>query len=251
MQETITDSTNTESRVRRMMRSSRTLAWRSFKIFMVAVVVYAAVILIGLLPVNGQFEPAGDDGIEIFVVSNEVHAELILPLNGAVGDDLKAFFAPTDFHALVSSANWLAVGWGDKSFFVETRSWEDARAMTMVRALCLPTKTALHATAIQERGDIWSDARPVRISAEQFQRITAYVRDAFELKQEQPQQIENAAYDDNDAFFHAKGLYHAFNTCNCWVGGGLRDGGVKVGWYTPLPKTVFLHLPNHDEPPQN
>jgi uncharacterized protein (TIGR02117 family) len=57
------------------------------------------------------------------------------------------------------------------------------------------------------------------------------------------QLIDGAAYGSNDAFYEAHGAYHAFNTCNCWVGRGLKAAGVRTGWFTPLPKTVSLYLP--------
>jgi Protein of unknown function (DUF2459) len=54
--------------------------------------------------------------------------------------------------------------------------------------------------------------------------------------------IEGGAYGTDDAFYYAHGSYHAFNTCNCWVGRGLKAAGVRTGWFTPLPKTVSLYM---------
>jgi len=47
----------------------------------------------------------------------------------------------------------------------------------------------------------------------------------------------------DDVRCQARGSYHCLNTCNCWVGRALRSCGVRTGWFTPLPKTVFFYLP--------
>ena len=59
-------------------------------------------------------------------------------------------------------------------------------------------------------------------------------------------QIKDGAYGQNDAFFMAHGNYHCLNTCNSWVGGAMKSGGMRTGWLTPMPKSMFLYLPEQD-----
>ena len=56
------------------------------------------------------------------------------------------------------------------------------------------------------------------------------------------QPIPGSNYGDRDAFFEAVGDYSAVNTCNNWVGRAMQVAGIRVGWFTPLPKTMFLYL---------
>jgi hypothetical protein len=76
--------------------------------------------------------------------------------------------------------------------------------------------------------------------------LVDYIKSGFRLKDNLASQIPGIAYSNDDAFFLAHGTYHLLNTCNSWVGRGLRQAGVKVGQFTPLPKTVFFHLPEPD-----
>ncbi len=87
-------------------------------------------------------------------------------------------------------------------------------------------------------------ARSVRISVAQYERLVAYINASFQQAEDGSKiHIRNAAYGSNDAFFEAHGSYHCFNTCNCWTGGAMRSSGIRTAWFTPLPKTVFLYLP--------
>jgi hypothetical protein len=56
-------------------------------------------------------------------------------------------------------------------------------------------------------------------------------------------QIAGYAYGSTDAFFEADGSYHLLNTCNSWVGRGLRKAGIKVPWMSLLPHTPTLYFP--------
>src|ERR1043166_571354 len=86
-------------------------------------------------------------------------------------------------------------------------------------------------------------ASKTRISQEQYRRLVEYILGSFRRDEGgRFLRIEQGAYGADDAFYHAQGSYHAFNTCNCWVGGGLKSAGVRTGWFTPLPKTVSLYM---------
>ena len=98
--------------------------------------------------------------------------------------------------------------------------------------------------------NLWDDnaiptgARKTTISHEQYRQLVDFVLASFRRGEDgRFLLIEGAAYDSNDAFYQAHGSYHAFNTCNCWAGRGLKAAGVRTGWFTPLPKTVFLYMP--------
>jgi uncharacterized protein (TIGR02117 family) len=87
-------------------------------------------------------------------------------------------------------------------------------------------------------------AGKTRISHEQYRRLVDHVLGSFRRDEGgRFSRIEQGAYGANDAFYHAHGSYHALNTCNCWVGRGLKAAGVRTGWFTPLPRTVSLYLP--------
>ena len=50
------------------------------KLLLLVVIAIAAILVVGLIPVNNDFQPT-EDGIQIFLVSNAVHADIILPVS--------------------------------------------------------------------------------------------------------------------------------------------------------------------------
>ncbi len=203
---------------------------------------YMAIVLVGLIPVNNDFEPT-EDGIEIFFFSNPVHAEIVLPVRTDT-IDWRAHFPDECFKGDMSLATHVAIGWGDRGFFIETPTWADLRVSTAAKALFWPSDTAFHVTMMRAEY-LGEDARSVKISVEQYKQLVEHIRSGFRLNADGDKiQIADAAYGWNDAFFEAHGTYHCLNTCNSWVGGAMKTTGIRTGWLTPLPKTIFLYLPD-------
>lgn len=202
---------------------------------------YLILVVFGLIPVNNDFAPA-PDGIEIFVSSNPVHADVIIPLVSDVYD-WRREFSERCFSGETSHASHAAIGWGDRGFFLNTPRWSDLTVGTASQAMLWPSETCLHVRMLSNirRGD---STRSVRITEQQYRKLIEFISSSFRRdRQGRPIQIAGASYQSNDAFFEAVGTYHAANTCNSWVGRALKAAGVRVGWFTPLPKTVFLYLP--------
>jgi uncharacterized protein (TIGR02117 family) len=202
---------------------------------------YLVAVLVGLIPVNNDFAPVAD-GVEVTVTSTEIHGDLVLPLHNETMD-WRPLLPASDFAGDVGRATRVAFGWGNKEFYVDTRTYDDLKAGTVVRALFWPSPTCMHV-------EMWDDADPrpgartVRVSHEQYRRLVEHVLGTFRRDEDgRFLPIKGGAYGANDAFYHATGSYHAFNTCNCWVGRGLKAAGVRTGWFTPLPKTVSIYMP--------
>ena len=207
-----------------------------------ALALYAGVVLIGLIPVNNGFQPS-PGGVEVWLTSSPIHADVMLPIETSAIDWREEF--PADcFAGETSQATHVAIGWGDRGFFIHTPTWADLRFSTAAKALLWPSETCLHVslTRAEYFGD---DARSVFISEAEYERLVDYVRASFQRRADgSVHQIDDAAYSSNDAFFRARGRYHCLNTCNSWVGRGLQAAGVRTGWLTPLPKTLFWYLPS-------
>ena len=200
---------------------------------------YVAVVLIGLIPVNNDFVPA-ENGIEIFVVSNEVHADIIVPVESDVIDWSEEFRDAT-FARDVSLRTHVAIGWGDKGFFIGTPTWDDFKLSVAANALLLPSESCLHVSFTQP--EFYEDAASVKVSNEQYEILVGFIKEAFQRTESgRPIQILGEAYGSTDAFFEARGRYHLLNTCNSWVGRGLKKSGVRVPWQSSLPKTPMLYF---------
>ena len=214
---------------------------RCGKVFLLLFALFCIVILVGLIPVNNGFQPA-DDGVEITVTSTEIHADFVLPMRNETVD-WRQHLLPSDFAGDVSGATRVSFGWGNKEFYMDTRTWADLKAGTVFRAMFWPSPTCMHVF-------LWDDniahvnARKTRISSEQYRRLVEYIQGSFRRDEGgRFMCVKGRGYGPNDAFYEAHGSYHALNTCNCWVGRGLKAAGVRTGWFTPLPKTVSLYMP--------
>lgn len=231
--------------VDKLFAARRRWAWIRRLLGLAAAVVLLAVVYVavGLIPVNRGFVPT-PGGVEVSLVSSAVHADVILPI-AQDETDWRAWLGDDAFAAgWPAGATHLAIGWGDRGFFLNTPEWSDLRPGTAAKALLWPSATCMHVTLT--RPDLYDPAmiRSVTLSGEQHAELVRFVRRSFALNEDgHPARIEGAAYGDYDAFFNAAGRYHAARNCNNWVGSALRAAGVTVPWYTPIPRTVFLYLP--------
>ena len=108
----------------------RTVKWMFYSLL-----AFVALLVIGLIPVNNGFR-APDEGIELFLVSNPVHADIIVPRSTAV-IDWNERFDREHFEGDISKATHIAFGWGDRGFFLETETWDDLKVSTAANALPL------------------------------------------------------------------------------------------------------------------
>ena len=131
---------------------------------------------IGLIPVNNDFQPTAD-GIEIWLVSNPIHTDIVLPIH-AEAMDWREHFPEGFFSVDARRATHVAIGWGSKGFYINTPTWADLRFSTVVKALFWPSASCMHATLCTAEG-IPQDARSVKISAAQYQRLVEFVNSGF------------------------------------------------------------------------
>jgi uncharacterized protein (TIGR02117 family) len=204
-------------------------------------VLYAlAALVLGLVPRNPDFvEPA--DGVEIHVRTNGVHADLVLPTRWD-GIDWSAEFPVRDMSRLVAPASWIAFGWGDRGFMLTTPTWADLRPGTAIIALSGLGRGAMHVEYVDSPGAY--DARHVRLSAEQYRRLAAFIRDSFVRDAGGAvRRIDAPGYFGTDAFYEAKPTYTFWYTCNEWTRRALAAAGVTTAWWAPFDIAVMHHLP--------
>jgi len=201
---------------------------------------YLLIALVGLLPVNSKFEQ-DENGVEIFVFSGQFHSDIILPLYVGVHDWTIGFPA-TDFKLEPYEATHVAIGWGEKNFYLNTPTLSDLKISTAAKALLMPSDTVMH-VEMTIRPELGDDYRSVRISETQYDALVEFVNASFDRDAKgNVQRIDGERYGDHDAFYKAEGTYHAFRTCNCWTGEAMQASGIRVGRFTPLPKSVFMYI---------
>ena len=220
---------------------SRLRRWtvRLFKFVFTAIGVYLAILVIGLLPVNNGFKQP-ENGIDLYIVSDPFHADIIVPLKSEQADWSKEF-ENASFKTSFDEVTHIAFGWGDQEFFLATPTWDDLKVSTAAHALLIPTPSCAHVKLLGPN-EIKDTAR-VTITADQYRDLIAFIKQTLKKdNQHRFKQIGNHSHSDDDAFFEAHGHYHLLNTCNSWVGRGLKAAGVRVPLLSPMPSTPMMYI---------
>ena len=181
---------------------------------------------------------SGSPAVEAWVLSNGVHTDYVLPVRSILVDWQK-LFPLSDFRAPPPDAEFIAIGWGDREFYLHTPTWADLTVARALGALAGRNRALLHVSYLR-RAQLGAGAYRLPLSLVQYARLVDYVRTALPEGQATP--VAGAHYDRQDAFYEANGGYHLFETCNTWTGRGLRRAGVKVSRWTPFDFTVTWHL---------
>jgi uncharacterized protein (TIGR02117 family) len=197
----------------------------------------------GLARISIDGEPGEGRDVSIYILTNGVHTDFVVPARSAFIDwTTKVPFANTV--AGDTTKPYLAMGWGDKGFYLETPTWADLKASVAFKAATGLNTTAIHATYHSDMR-VGDSCRQIQLSSSQYQRLIRYIQQSFQ-EDRQGRFIHiptNANYGDSDAFYEAKGSYSMFSTCNEWVNKGLKATGLKSCLWTPFDTGLFLLFP--------
>lgn len=198
-----------------------------------------SVFLISKIPVNSDVSQK-DKPIEIFILSNGVHTDIVVPVRNSVEDWTKEIqFQQTK--AKDSLADFLAFGWGDRGFYLETPEWSDLKASVALKAATGLSSSAMHTTFYKSLSEN-SNCRRINISEEEYQKLVSFISDSFKRDSNQNVEwISGHSYGKNDAFYEAKGSYNLFYTCNTWANNALKSAHQKASLWTVYDKRIFYH----------
>ena len=207
--------------------------------------------ILGNTPVNRNFQHAdAKDGINILVINNGVHVDLVLPIDEPTFRWIDRF-QTTDFPAFEQRYHYAVFGWGNRQFYMETETWDDLKISNVLFALAGLGETVVHVDLCSDL--IWSPerSRKIRLSPDQFKRLCAYLLSSFQKQADDGSliPIPKAHYRTTDAFYAGTGHYNLFRTCNVWAGSGLAKAGVRIGYWTLTPGLLFACLPK--PPPES
>jgi uncharacterized protein (TIGR02117 family) len=207
-----------------------------------AVVLYVVAALgLGTIPVNRDYQSTFG-GTEIFVCSNGVHTDFVLPVATPVMDWSKRF-PPGDFSGPVAGFDHLGIGWGNLDFYRSTPRWQDFSIGTALHAVLGFGPSALH---IQYRTSPGPTERCGRLTLgdAQYRALVDYIDGSLMSSAAGDAAIPAApGYGGSDAFYLATGRFSLFRSCNVWVGEGLKAARLPTGIWTPFAFLVLAHLP--------
>lgn len=198
-------------------------------------------IVLSFVPVNNSFaQTQQNNHIEIYVTSNGIHTDLILPVKTPYLD-WRETIALQHFSGADSTFTHIGFGWGDRRFYMETPEWGDLTIEVAVSAALWPTPSAMHVEYIRRPLTPNKHQRPIRVTPEQYHKLATYIRRSFQQRDGHFILIPGKGYSLTDNFYEAREKFFLPKNCNNWVNGGLKAAGLKAAFFAPFPYAVMRH----------
>jgi len=181
--------------------------------------------LLTFITINNNSDKAISKSKTIYLSTNGVHLDIIIPKKDIDATLLKdlVFYEPEQY---------LAFGWGDENFYINTPTWDDLTFGNAFQALFLKSPTLMHVTRYSYKSNTWVE---VKLSEGQFKKLTQFILTSFKLDEGKNKiEIPGAGYSSIDNFYKANGSYSCFNTCNTWVNTAFKQSGLKAALWTPF-----------------
>jgi len=210
---------------------------RTVECFVAFLFLYLTIALYGEVIPVGDLKKDGD--VYIYVQSNGIHTDVCLPTQNSVMN-WNEFIAPEPYGEN-GKCNFIAIGWGDKGFFLDTPTWAELKVSTALNAAFLPSSTAMHVMYCNE-----PKANKVKVkvylSKKEYGQLVSYVKKSFHQSGNKVELIPNRGYSKADNFYEANNSYHLFRTCNIWTNEALKAANVRTGLYALFPHGILSHL---------
>ncbi|MBK7230733.1 MAG: TIGR02117 family protein [Saprospiraceae bacterium] len=199
----------------------------------------ASAFILSRIAINGHLK--SKDDLTIYILTNGVHTDIVVPVKTAVVDWTQwVKFEHTK--AKDTTVQYVAFGWGDKGFYLETPTWAELKWSVAFKAAFALSTSAIHASFYHQLKES-ENCKSIRISNGQYQQLVQYIQKSFKTDQS-GQSIHigtDAHYSMHDAFYEAVGRYHLFKTCNTWANNALKSCGQKASLWTAFDTGIFYH----------
>lgn len=191
------------------------------------------------IAVGGGINKGADSKVAIYIKTNGVHTDIVVPVRTSQRDwSTHVLFANTV--GKDTAFNYLALGWGDKGFYLQTPEWKDLKASTALKAAFGLSSSAMHATFYRQMSES-ETCRKIAITTWEYDQLIKYIDESFQHNADGTYQYisTNANYGTTDAFYEAKGKYSLFYTCNTWANQALKSCGQRAALWTLTDKGIF------------
>lgn len=157
----------------------------------------------------------------VYVVSNGWHTAVVLPRAALAETGLLP--EADDF----PDAAFLEFGWGDRIYYPA----EDKTVGMTLGAALTATPAVMHAAGLDRAprpAGADREVVSVALTATGFRRLTAAIAGDFQRPEGGRATPVSRGLYPNSNFYHARGTFHLFNTCNTWTARMLRAAGVNI-----------------------
>lgn len=179
--------------------------------------------------------------ITIYVYNSGIHTDLIIPVQNQFWDwqdkiDLKSLAAES------KSIKYLAFGFGDRSYFLETYQGQSAKFATTFQALFLPTPPAIRVLLYRDVPQIMPEIKCVKVSNSNYLKLVDFINDSFEIDTQNQKIIIEKIPENQGGFYEARGTYSILRGCNDWTAEALRIAEIKTPLWSSLASSIMWHL---------
>lgn len=214
---------------------------KAIGILLSIILLYA--LLAYLLPFIETSEKKTSDAknIPLYIYTNGVHTDIVMPVKNSITDwSEKISFE--NVKSKKTDYKYVGIGWGDKGFYLDTPTWADLKASTAFKAAFWLSDSAMHCSFYNDMKEA-EDCKKIMISEQQYRDLVSFVDAKFDKDAKGNYMFikTDAVYDDNDAFYDAKGTYSFLYTCNTWSNDALKAAGQKAAWWTASDFGIFQH----------
>jgi uncharacterized protein (TIGR02117 family) len=223
-----------------MKRALKIGAWALGGLLALPLLYFLAALIGGLVPANaGWSEPR--EGVTIFVRTNGVHTWIMVPTVSA-DMDWRPLAPASHIKDPRYAGNYLAFGYGNREFYLNTPRWADLRPRTALAAAFGSGRSLMHVEH-EWNPRVLDYQKRLVLTRDQYRRLARHIASSFERdRQGRTLPLLGRGYGPADVFYEARGPYNAFLTCNEWTGAALRAAGVRTGIWTPLSQSIMLRL---------
>ncbi|MFW0714766.1 TIGR02117 family protein [Pedobacter sp. N23S346] len=211
-----------------------------FTVIFISLIGFYFLLAFCLSRITVNAHPTNKQEVAMYILSNGIHTDIVMPAaNKAINWTEKIPY--TNTLKADSTYHYLAIGWGDKKFYLETPEFSDLKLATAVKAISGLGTSAMHTTYYQNMVED-KQCKKVMISDAQYRKLIEFVSNSF-----QPDASgnfikvnTNIRYDSGDAFYEAKGSYSIFKTCNTWTNNALKACGQRSCLWTIFDTGILL-----------
>ena len=198
-------------------------------------------IFLGLVPANVSFRQPTEGGVLIYVRSNGVHTDIVMPKVNAEAD-WRPYADPSHLRdPRWGGADHVAIGYGARDFYLNTPTWGDLSLAVAFRSMTGGDTTLVHLEHVDrpERDDL---QRPIRLSSDQYRRLAAFSARASGPARTAPRSMCPAAIPMPTPSTRAMAASRCSTIATPGPGAALRAAGVRMGLWTPFEQSVMWRL---------
>ena len=195
----------------RLPHPARLLLRAACTLFALALLYLLAAAALGCVRLNTARPPVAESRITIYLLSNGLHTDIVVPLSNE-WLDWRSLLGP---QSASLAATHIAIGWGERAFYLETPTWAQARASTALKAISGLGRATLHITYLPHAPPVTAHSPALPITPAEYLKLAQGIRPYFQTASNGlARPIPASAYGETDAFYEAHGRYSLLSTCN-------------------------------------